>query len=125
MPPPDEHAASESAPHIDQQDTPGSGCYRVLGPWTAAELTLPPVWDALSAQLNALGASSAGASAVWDLREMAQLDHLGAQVLWDHWGRQWPEKIELQPAQRAVLERVPSSAWTGRCRRRPALGSRF
>ena len=106
MPPPDEPAASESAPHIDQQDTPDGGCYRVLGPWTAAELTLQPVWDALSAQLKALGPSAAGAVRLWDLREIEQLDHLGAQVLWDHWGRQWPEKIELQPAQRAVLERV-------------------
>ena len=106
MPTPDEPAASESAPHIDQQDTPDGGCCRVLGPWTAAELTLQPVWDALSAQLKALGPSSAGAAGLWDLREIEQLDHLGAQVLWDHWGRQWPEKIELQPAQRAVLERV-------------------
>jgi len=109
MPPPDEPAASESAPHIDQQDTPDGGCCRVLGPWTAAELTLQPVWDALSAKLKALGPSTAGAAGpagMWDLREIEQLDHLGAQVLWDHWGRQWPEKIELQAAQRAVLERV-------------------
>ena len=106
MPHSDEPVASESAPHIDQQDTPDGGCCRVLGPWTAAELTLQPVWDALSAQLQALAPSSAGASGLWDLREIEQLDHLGAQVLWDHWGRQWPEKIELQTAQRAVLERV-------------------
>jgi phospholipid/cholesterol/gamma-HCH transport system permease protein len=106
MPSPEETAAGESAPHIDQQDTPDGGCYRVLGPWTAAELTLQPVWDALSAQLKTLGPSVDGAVRLWDLREIEQLDHLGAQVLWDHWGRQWPEKIELQPAQRAVLERV-------------------
>ncbi|MDP1956092.1 MAG: ABC transporter permease [Polaromonas sp.] len=106
MPSSDEPAASESAPHIDQQDTPDGGCCRVLGPWTAAELTLQPVWDALAAQLKALSASTSGVAGVWDLREIAQLDHLGAQVLWDHWGRQWPEKIELQPAQRALLERV-------------------
>ena len=106
MPHSDEPVASESAPHIDQQDTPDGGCCRVLGPWTAAELTLQPVWDALSAQLQALVPSSAGAAGLWDLREIEQLDHLGAQVLWDHWGRQWPEKIELQTAQRAVLERV-------------------
>jgi len=106
MPPPDDPAASESAPHIDQQDTPDGGCYRMLGSWTAAQLTLQAVWDALSAQLKALGPTTAGVVRLWELREIEQLDHLGAQVLWDHWGRQWPEKIELQPAQRAVLERV-------------------
>src|SRR6185369_9499337 len=35
-----------------------------------------------------------------------QLDHVGAQLLWDRWGRQWPQQLELLPAQRAVLERV-------------------
>ena len=62
MPPPDEPAASESAPHIDQQDTPDGGCCRVLGPWTAAELTVQPVWDALSAQLKALEPATDGAA---------------------------------------------------------------
>lgn len=106
MLPLDEPAASESAPHIEQQDTPHGGCCRVLGPWTAAELTVQPVWEALASQLKALDPSTPGATGLWDLREIEQLDHLGAQVLWDHWGRQWPEKIEIQAAQRAVLERV-------------------
>ncbi len=106
MPPKDEPAASESAPHINQQDTPDGGCWQVLGAWTAAELTVQAVWDALSARLKTLGPAADGATGLWDLREIEQLDHLGAQVLWDHWGRQWPEKIEIQAAQRAVLERV-------------------
>jgi phospholipid/cholesterol/gamma-HCH transport system permease protein len=27
-------------------------------------------------------------------------------LLWDSWGRKWPEPDELLPAQRAVIERV-------------------
>lgn len=106
MPLPEETAVSESTPHIESQDTPEGACYLVLGPWTASELTARPVWDALSAHLQSLGAEASGQSVLWDLRQIEQLDHLGAQVLWDHWGRQWPEKFELEPAQRAVLERV-------------------
>ncbi len=106
MPSPEEVAARESAPHIDQQDSPTGACYAVLGPWTAAELTVQPVWDALTARLQALGPAASSGAAQWDLRQIEQLDHLGAQVLWNHWGRQWPEKIEVQPAQRAVLDRV-------------------
>ncbi len=105
MPSPEESAARESAPHIDLQDTPEGACYVVLGPWTAAELTVQPVWEALTARLKTLGAD-ADRPGVWDLRQIAQLDHLGAQVLWDHWGRQWPAQLELQPAQHAVLDRV-------------------
>ncbi len=102
---PEEDAARESSPHIDQQDTPEGACILVLGPWTAAELTSEPVWEALTLQLKALDASAAS-TGLWDLRQIGQLDHLGAQVLWDRWGRQWPDKLEVPPAQRAVLDRV-------------------
>src|SRR5205085_5120297 len=42
----------------------------------------------------------------WDLREAAQLDHVGAQMLWDHWGQRWPQHLETLPSQRTILERV-------------------
>jgi phospholipid/cholesterol/gamma-HCH transport system permease protein len=30
---------------------------------------------------------------IWDLRELAGLDHLGAQLLWRCWGRKLPDQI--------------------------------
>ena len=105
MPSPQDSAAGESAPHIDSQDSPEGASCRVLGGWTASELTARPVWEALTASLKAQG-SDAGRAVRWDLRGIGQLDHLGAQVLWNHWGRQWPENIEIGDPQRAVLERV-------------------
>ncbi len=105
MPSPEESASGESAPHIDPQDSPEGASCLVLGQWTAGELTVRPVWDALTASLKAQGAD-AGQSVAWDLRQIGQLDHLGAQVLWNHWGRQWPDKIEIEETQRAVLDRV-------------------
>jgi phospholipid/cholesterol/gamma-HCH transport system permease protein len=95
----------ESSPRIDQQDTPDGGLLIVLGAWTAAALTQPEAWRALTAQLG----SKADAHA-WDLQKIEQLDHLGAQVLWDHWGRQWPARIEVEANQRAVLETVAKFA---------------
>jgi phospholipid/cholesterol/gamma-HCH transport system permease protein len=44
--------------------------------------------------------------ALWDLQRAEQIDHVGAQLLWDHWQRAWPERLEALPAHRAVLERV-------------------
>jgi len=105
MPSPEDSPAGHSAPHIDTVDASEGASCRVLGLWTAGELTVRPVWEALTASLQAQ-AGAGGRGMCWDLREIGQLDHLGAQVLWNHWGRQWPEKIEIEAVQRAVLERV-------------------
>ena len=96
-----------SAPRIDTQQAEQGLLHLVLGAWTAADLTLKPAWDALTVQLKALEKS---AEATWDLRQIDQLDHLGAQLLWNHWGRAWPAQLEVETSQRAVLETVAEFA---------------
>ena len=95
----------DSTPRIEQQDTPQGRLYVVRGAWTAADLTGEEVWQALTAQLQSLGGRT-DTSAAWDLEAVHKLDHLGAQVLWNHWGRSWPAQIKAEPSQRAVLETV-------------------
>lgn len=95
----------DSTPRIEQQDTPQGRLFVVQGAWTAAGLTSKGVWDALTAQLQGLG-DAAGAPAGWSLEQIGKLDHLGAQVLWNHWGRNWPAQLQAEPSQRAVLETV-------------------
>ncbi|AYQ27559.1 MULTISPECIES: ABC transporter permease [unclassified Polaromonas] len=92
----------DATPRIEQQDTPQGRLYVVRGAWTAADLTGEEVWQALTAQLKGLPDTAAA----WDLESVHKLDHLGAQVLWNHWGRKWPEQIKAEPNQRAVLETV-------------------
>lgn len=84
----------------------------VRGRWEVAHITGPEAWKAMVRILRTLprrpglpGGLPVTAMA-WDLREAGQIDHIGAQLLWNHWGRQWPAMIELLPAQRTVLERV-------------------
>lgn len=77
----------------------------LLGRWTAAQLSRDGLLDQLQRQLREHQPSS-DAQTLWDLRLMQRLDHLGAQLLWNHWGRAWPANIELMPSQRAVLQRV-------------------
>ena len=96
-----------SAPRIDTQQPAQGLLHLVLGAWTAADLTRKPAWDALTAQLKALDNKP---DALWDLRQIDQLDHLGAQLLWNHWGRAWPAQLEVGPSQRAVLETVAEFA---------------
>ena len=96
-----------STPSIETQQTPQGPLYLLLGAWTAADLTRKADWEALTAQLAALGKSD---DAAWDLRQIDKLDHLGAQLLWTHWGRAWPPRVDAEARQRAVLETVAEFA---------------
>lgn len=81
---------------LDQDD----GAWAQLqGSWTAAQLAEPEVWAVLA---QALTQTVVG----WDLRPLERLDHTGAQLLWNTWGRKWPVRLEALPRQRAMLERV-------------------
>jgi phospholipid/cholesterol/gamma-HCH transport system permease protein len=95
----------DSTPRIEPQDTPQGRLFVVQGAWTAAGLTGGEVWETLTVQLKGLG-DTAGAPAGWSLEQIGKLDHLGAQVLWNHWGRNWPAQLQAEPSQRAVLETV-------------------
>lgn len=97
----------ESTPRIEVQSLDGRSVLNVRGEWTAASLTEPLVWSALTAQLAGLRDLPGGVAASrWDLGGVENLDYLGAQVLWNHWGRVWPPALELAAEQRAMLETV-------------------
>ena len=101
---PEATSPGESTPRIDQQDSPDGKALLVLGAWTAAGLTDKAVWGTITSDLKKRGKSSSAGR--WDLRRIDRLDHLGAQVLWNHWGREWPENLAIEPSQRAVIETV-------------------
>ena len=93
----------DSSPRLERTDTPDGPCVRLLGRWGAAQLGQRGQWRALSVQLKA---QRAAAGLGWDLRGLEWLDHVGAQLLWNHWGRAWPERLALDASQRAMLDRV-------------------
>ena len=94
---------SEQAPRITRADTPEGPCALLHGRWGAAEMGVRAQWRALKRQLAGLPAA---AELGWDLRDLQWLDHVGAQLLWNHWGRAWPRRLALDKAQRALLERA-------------------
>ena len=102
----------DSPPRIDIQDTPEGRVVLLQGSWTAANLTVPAVWAALTAQLNGLrgeGGPAAAGKAVagrWSLAGIEKLDYLGAQVLWMQWDHHWPAGLQIAPEQRLMLETV-------------------
>ena len=84
----------------------------LAGRWTAAQFARGAVWQTLQRSLRALPRKKQAAGqpeddgTLWDLTGVEALDHVGAQLLWNHWGRQWPPQLDLLPAQRTMLERV-------------------
>ena len=98
---------SPLAPRIEQQQTPEGVVCTVLGAWTASSLTDPWAWPAVQVQLRAPDTSP---DTRWNLLDMDQLDHLGAQLLWMHWGRAWPASVEIAPQQRTLIETVEKFA---------------
>ena len=91
---------TDASPRFDQAPAPQGGGVRLFGEWTAAQLGRPGLYRGLWRSLPAAGSQQG-----WDLRQ-ASLDHVGAQMLWDHWRQRWPERLELLPQQKAILERV-------------------
>lgn len=94
---------SPAAPRLTLTETPDGPCAQLHGRWGAAELGQRLQWKALSAQLRA---QPPRPGLGWDLRPLQWLDHVGAQLLWNHWGHAWPERLALADGQRAMLERV-------------------
>src|SRR4051794_21268703 len=42
----------------------------------------------------------------WDLSELSALDHIGAQWLWNAWGRRLPANLIVAPIHAAYFERL-------------------
>lgn len=91
---------TDATPRFEQASAPTGQAVRLLGEWTAGQFSRPRLFRELLRSLPR------GPRQAWDLRQAVQLDHVGAQLLWDHWGGQWPDQLELLPAQKAILERV-------------------
>ena len=93
---------SPLSPRLNRNLADGQTVLQAQGDWTAAQLTLARTWRDVNSALQQAG----GDAAVWDLRQIGALDHLGALTFWDHWGRRWPTRLRVRDDQRVLLERV-------------------
>ncbi len=110
----------QPTPRLEHQSTAQGNSTLVLGQWTAAQFAQPKLFKTLQAALG-----EAPAAGAWDLTRAEQLDHVGGQLLWDHWGQKWPEPVELLPPQRAVLERVAQFTAAPPQRKKPSWRGRY
>jgi phospholipid/cholesterol/gamma-HCH transport system permease protein len=97
-------AVEDFQPRITFEHSPAGERAVLHGRWTAQYLAIvrysKGVQHALNQSPLALVAKG------WDLRALQRLDHVGAQMLWNAWGRQWPTQLHTLQGQQATLERV-------------------
>ncbi len=46
----------------------------------------------------------------WDLTEVDSIDHIGAQMFWNAWGKKRPEQLRLDPRQEELFNRIESAS---------------
>jgi phospholipid/cholesterol/gamma-HCH transport system permease protein len=109
-----------TTPRLELQPADGRPRVRLLGEWTAARFAERGLLAELQRRLGGVRREAA-----WDLREAAQLDHVGAQLLWDYWGQQRPATLELLGPQAAVLDRVAQFTRELPARRRRSWRERY
>ncbi|MBB3182353.1 ABC transporter permease [Variovorax sp. Sphag1AA] len=114
--------AESDHPRVEERQQEGGTWAIATGRWTALAISSRRTWEALSSNLDGVPPSEDRA---WDLRPIEQLDHIGAQLLWNHWGHAWPARIEMDSQHKAVLDQValytcvaPAETW-------PTLADRF
>ena len=96
---------ADSSPQITETQEGGQRWAQLRGRWGAAELGKRSLWREVRDQLKRTPPHPAQG---WDLNHLDWLDHVGAQLLWDHWGQQWPEQLRATDMQRQMLGRVAS-----------------
>lgn len=110
-------------PHIVTHTAPDGLRLQLLGQWTAGQMADAAQFRALQASLAK--APAASSPAAWDLRGVQQLDHIGAQLLWKHWGAAWPAQLDALPGQRAVLAHVAQFTTGAPALAKPSLRERY
>jgi phospholipid/cholesterol/gamma-HCH transport system permease protein len=93
--------ATDIAPTVAPRDVDGVAWAVANGRWTAAALSSRATWTALSGALQRVPPRD---GLGWDLRGIEPLDHIGAQLLWNHWGQAWPARLAMDAPHKAVLD---------------------
>ena len=87
-------------------DASNPAIIRIAGRWQVNQLAQDAVMPALQAQLGELAKL---ANARWDLTQLSGLDHIGARLLWNAWGRQRPASLALASWQEGFFARIEAA----------------
>lgn len=96
-------APPSAFPRVEKRTDGDGERIEAAGRWTALSMSSRERWSELSESLARMPASG---SMRWDLRPIEQLDHIGAQLLWNHWNQTWPAQLDMDAQHKAVLDQV-------------------
>jgi phospholipid/cholesterol/gamma-HCH transport system permease protein len=122
LPSADAQNAESVQPRVEERQQAGANWAIASGRWTALVMSSRRTWEALSVNLAAIPAREDRA---WDLRPIEQLDHVGAQLLWNHWRQAWPARLEMDSQHKAVLDQVALYTCSAPAEPGPTLADRF
>jgi phospholipid/cholesterol/gamma-HCH transport system permease protein len=66
--------------------------------------------DAIKTISKTLASLKGNAALQWDLSPIVRLDHIGAQMLWNAWGKQRPANLKLAQKQEELFKRIEESS---------------
>lgn len=111
-----------SPPLVELHAQADAPVWRAQGRWTALDMAAPGAWARLRRSLRQRPPRH---EAAWDVGAIERLDHVGAQVLWNHWGRRWPAQLNADEGQRRVLDTVARFSSAAPMRQRRRWGERL
>ncbi|SHH68356.1 ABC transporter permease [Massilia sp. CF038] len=99
----------ENAPTltIHHADAGGSPAVVASGIWQVHALAQSGAIKSLSASLASLKDQAA---VTWDLSQLTSLDHIGAQMFWNAWGKQRPAQLKLAERQEELFSRIEEAS---------------
>jgi phospholipid/cholesterol/gamma-HCH transport system permease protein len=102
MPDPQSLSAGFSRPvlHLDPER---QSTVTASGAWQVQALAQPAALRDVQTLLRRLPGA---ATLDWDLSGISAMDHIGAQMLWNAWGRQRPPRLALSPGQEEFFLRL-------------------
>lgn len=84
-------------------DKQGPSSISASGAWQVQALARPGVMERITSVLEAV---QQGTPATWDLSQIAALDHIGAQLFWNAWGKTRPVQLRLAPQHEDFFRRI-------------------
>lgn len=95
----------ENAPTLTTQPSEAGAAQSAVagGIWQVHALSEKGVLKGVNATLQSLKDQ---ADLAWDLSQISSLDHIGAQLFWNAWGKKRPAQLTLAPKQEDLFKRI-------------------
>ncbi|HEU4850589.1 MAG TPA: ABC transporter permease [Telluria sp.] len=98
----------EKTPTLTLSNDAGSQAVSATGIWQVHALAGCGNIKALTGTLNSLKQRAPSLS--WDLSGIESIDHIGAQMFWNAWGKHRPPQLLLSPTQEDIFNRIEQAA---------------